>query len=64
MFKLSLHSINDDHLIIDITPDEHFKNNQPAIDHKPTQPRSPPISIRGGIGEQRGENKRISFTLN
>lgn len=37
MFKLSLHSINDDHLIIDITPDEHFKNNQPAIDHILTQ---------------------------
>lgn len=37
MFKLSLHSINNDHLIIDITPDEHFKNNQPAIDHILTQ---------------------------
>lgn len=37
MFKLSLHSINDDHLIIDITPDEHFKNNQHAIDHILTQ---------------------------
>ena len=32
--------------------------------HKPTQPRMPPISIGGGIGEQRGENKRIVFTLN
>ena len=32
--------------------------------HKPTQPRMPPISIGGGIGEQRGENKRILFTLN
>lgn len=37
MFKLSLHSINDDHLIIDITPDEHFKNNQINIDHVLTQ---------------------------
>ena len=32
--------------------------------HKHTQPRMPPISIGGGIGEQRGENKRIVFTLN
>ena len=32
--------------------------------HQPTQPRMPPISIGGGIGEQRGENKRILFTLN
>lgn len=32
--------------------------------HKPTQPRMPLISIGGGIGEQRGENKRILFTLN
>ena len=32
--------------------------------HKPTQPRMPPISIGGGIGEQRGENKRTLFTLN
>ena len=32
--------------------------------HKPTQPRMPPISIGGGIGEQCGENKRILFTLN
>lgn len=32
--------------------------------HGPTQPRMPPISIGGGIGEQRGENKRILFTLN
>ena len=32
--------------------------------HKPTQPRMPPISIGGGIGEQRGKNKRIVFTLN
>ena len=31
---------------------------------KLTQPRMPPISIGGGIGEQRGENKRIVFTLN
>lgn len=37
MFKLSLHSINDDHLIIDITPDEHFKNNQPSTNHVLTQ---------------------------
>ena len=36
----------------------------PINRHKPTQPRRPPISIGGGIGEQRGENKRISFTLN
>ena len=32
--------------------------------HKPTQPRMPPISIGGGIGEQRGENKRMLVTLN
>ena len=32
--------------------------------HKLTQPRMPPISIGGGIGEQRGENKRVVFTLN
>ena len=32
--------------------------------HKLTQPRMPPSSIGGGIGEQRGENKRIVFTLN
>lgn len=37
MFKLSLHSINDDHLIIDITPNEHFKNNQPSTNHVLTQ---------------------------
>lgn len=37
MFKLSLHSLNDDHLIIDITPDEHFKNNQPSTNHVLTQ---------------------------
>ena len=41
---------------------EELKNS--ANDHKPTQPRMPPISIGGGIGEQRGENKRILFTLN
>ena len=32
--------------------------------HKPTQPRMPPISIGGGIGEQRGENKHMLVTLN
>ena len=44
-----------------------FPTNRYDVDHgphKPTQPRMPPISIGGGIGEQRGENKRIVFTLN
>ena len=41
------------------------QNNSGSLNlQKPTQPRSLPISIGGGIGEQRGENKRILFTLN
>ena len=31
---------------------------------KPTQPIPLPILIGRGIGEQRGENKRMLFTLN
>ena len=54
-------------------PKQGFKTDRASIKdgklvldkpHKPTQPRMPPISIGGGIGEQRGENKRILFTLN
>lgn len=37
MFKLSLKTHTDNHLEIMITPDDHFKNNQPAIDHILTQ---------------------------
>ena len=40
----------------------HFFTNGKI--QKPTQPRSLPISIGRGIGEQRGENKRMLFTLN
>ena len=41
-----------------------IKGETYAKNHKPTQPSMPPISIGGGIGEQRGENKRTLFTLN
>lgn len=37
MFNLSLKTHTDNHLEIIITPDDHFKNNQPAIDHVLTQ---------------------------
>lgn len=37
MLKLSGNSKNTNHLEITITPDEWFKNNQPAIDHILTQ---------------------------
>ena len=37
MFKLSLTTHTDNHLEIIITPDDHFKNNQPAINHVLTQ---------------------------
>lgn len=37
MFKLSLKTHTDNHLEIITTPDDHFKNNQPAIDHILTQ---------------------------
>ena len=47
-----------------ITTKAALKRLQGDYFHKPTQPRMPPISIGGGIGEQRGENKCILFTLN
>lgn len=37
MFNLSLKTHTDNHLEIITTPDDHFKNNQPAIDHILTQ---------------------------
>ena len=53
---------HEDTIIIPV-PEQFQKAWEPIV-HKPTQPRMPPISIGGGIGEQCGENKRILFTLN
>ena len=54
----------DRHLEHELMPVLATSGKKDVYHHKPTQPRMPPISIGGGIGEQRGEKKRILFTLN